>query len=251
MKKIKITRFSPLDYAGTEAFNTLATNLTFLGSDMRRIMVTSCRISEGKSYVALNIMRTLSELGKTVCFVDADLRRSAIRLTYETGRAAKERLGLSHYLAGLCSVEEIVYEVSGLGTLFVPAGRLVLNSLPLLTTKRLPNLLDKLVDDVDYLIVDAPPVGVIVDAAEIAKSCDGTLLVVQHNEIHRKELLEAKLQLEQTGRPILGAVLNGVDVDKLSNRKYYYKSQYYRYGEEYGGKEQRQTPAKLKKKGLK
>ena len=82
----------------------------------------------------------------------------------------------------------------------------------------------------DYVIIDAPPVGTVIDAAEIAKYCDGTLVVVNYNTVHRQELIDVREQLEQTGCPILGAVLNMVEMDSFASKKYYYKSHYY-YGD--------------------
>ena len=64
-----------------------------------------------------------------------------------------------------------------------------------------------------------PPVGVVIDAAEIAKSCDGTLIAVQYNDVRRQELLDVKQQIEQSGCPILGTVLNQVDYDSYLSRK--------------------------------
>lgn len=66
----------------------------------------------------------------------------------------------------------------------------------------------------------------IIDAAEIAKSCDGVLFVINYNTISRREMQEAKVQIERTGCKILGAVLNNVSFDSYSSKKYYYKSYY-------------------------
>ena len=77
------------------------------------------------------------------------------------------------------------------------------------------------------MLVDAPPVGAVIDAAEIAKSCDGILIVVAYNSVRRKELADAVQQLRQTGCPILGTVLNRVEFDSYMSKKYYYKSHYY------------------------
>ena len=93
------------------------------------------------------------------------------------------------------------------------------------------DLLDTLAQRVDYVLVDAAPVGVVIDAAEIAKSCDGTLIAVQYNDVRRQELLDVKQQIEQTGCPILGTVLNQVDYDNYMGRKYYKSySKYGKYG---------------------
>ena len=78
MKQLKITKFPALNYAGNEAFNTLSTNLSFAGASVKKIMITSCHASEGKSYLSMNLMRTLAQRGIKVALVDADLRRMVV-----------------------------------------------------------------------------------------------------------------------------------------------------------------------------
>ncbi len=241
MKSIQINKFPSLNYAGQEALNTLCTNLSFTGESIKKIMVTSSHASEGKSYLTMNIMRTMAKYGKTVAFVDADLRRSFICSRYGiTFEKNEHKEGLAHLLAGMTEEEDVVYKTNIPNTLFVPVGREVSNPVPLLNSERFGLLLDNLAASVDYVLVDAPPVGTVIDAAEIAKSCDGTLLVVGYNNVTRRELLDSKQQLDQTGCPILGTVLNMVELDNYINRKYYYKS-YHSYYSQYGdGDEKKQ-----------
>ena len=178
MKQLKITKFPELDYAGSEAFNTLSTNLSFAGETVKKIMITSCHASEGKSYLSMNLMRTLAQRGMKVALVDADLRRSVVNaqygLQFEDGR--NDDKGLSHFLAGMVGMEEVIYQTDIPGALMVPVGRDVPNPLALLSNHHFKDLLDALAQRVDYVLVDAAPVGVVIDAAEIAKSCDGTTM---------------------------------------------------------------------------
>lgn len=230
MKQLKITKFPALDYAGSEAFNTLSTNLSFAGENIKKIMITSCHASEGKSYLSINLARALAQRGKRVALVDADLRRSMINSTYGV-RFEHDKSGgsgLSHFLAGMVGMDEVVYQTDITNMLMVPVGREVPNPLALLSGRHFEELLDTLTKMVDYVIVDAPPVGVVIDAAEIAKVCDGTIIAVHYNDVRRQELLDVKQQIEQSGCPILGTVLNQVDYDNYLGRKYYYKS-YYKY----------------------
>ena len=229
MKQLKITKFPALDYAGNEAFNTLSTNLSFAGASVKKIMITSCHAAEGKSYLSMNLMRTLAQRGIKVALVDADLRRSMIGSKYGVQFQQEKPSGLAHYLAGMASENEIVYSTNIPGAYMIPVGREVSNSLQLLVSPRFDELLDSLAQRADYVIVDAPPLGAIIDAAEIAKSCDGTLIVVNYDGVRRQELVKVKEQLEQTGCPILGTVLNMVKLDNYLSKKYYYKS-YYSYG---------------------
>ncbi len=231
MNRIEFSRFGELDYTGAEALNTLCTNLTFSGEGVRKIMTTSCHSFEGKSFISMNMMRTFAKLGKRVVLVDADLRKSVILSKYGGRVQQGVRFGLAHYLAGMCSMEDALYETNFPGAYIVPVGREVRNSLSLLSTPKLHQLLDTLAERFDFVLVDAPPVGLIIDAAEIAKSCDGVLLVVNYNAIGRRELIDAKQQIARTGCQILGAVLNNVTFNSYSSKKYYYKNYYRTYYE--------------------
>ena len=231
MRSLTIRQFPPLSYACNEAVNTLCTNLSFAGADVRKIMVTSCHAAEGKTFLSMNIMRMLAKFGKRVALVDADLRRSMISAKYtlqfdELGG----KLGLSHMLAGMAEAEQVIYRTNIPDAYMVPVGREVSNPLPLLNSPRFGRLLDYLAQQMDYVVVDAPPVGLVIDAAQIAKSCDGTLIVVNYNTVRRQALIDVKQQLEQTGCPILGVALNMVEYNDYLSRKYYYKAYYSDYG---------------------
>ena len=131
MKQLKITKFPALDYAGNEAFNTLSTNLSFAGASVKKIMITSCHAAEGKSYLSMNLMRTLAQRGIKVALVDADLRRSMVNsdygLKYEDGRS--DGKGLSHFLAGMVGMDEVIYQTDIPNAIMVPVGRDVIDAL--------------------------------------------------------------------------------------------------------------------------
>lgn len=220
MKQMAISCFEPLNVACNEAFNTLCINLSFAGSRVHKIMVTSSRSSEDKSILSMNMMRTLAELGKDVVLIDADMKRSTIASKYGLQSSNRKVYGLAHYLAGICDMEDIIFETNIQGAYMVPMGCKVSNSLKLLSTPRLAQLLNRLAEEFDMVLVDAPPMGLVIDAAEIAKSCDGTLLVVSYNKVSRRELSESKSQIERTGCKVLGVVINNVQ-DSASNKKYY------------------------------
>ena len=233
MNTLELNRFKPLTYACTEAINTLCTNLTFAGDNTKVIMFTSCQASEGKSFMTMNVMRTFASLGHKVVLVDADLRRSQIASRYGAKITSGQGMGLAHYLAGMCDAGEVLYQTNLPNAYMVPLGREVSNSLSLLSNDRLPRLLKLLRERFDYVIVDAPPVGVIIDAAEIAKCCDGTVIAVKYNNVSRRELTDVKNQIERTGCPILGVALNSVSFDSLSSKHYYHKSYYTHYESDY------------------
>ena len=111
MRKATIKRFTAPDYSGTEAINTICTNLSFSGRNCKRIAFTSYMPGAGKTYISINVLYNLAKRGKRVLLVDADLRRSNIvsRLRMETDG---EMLGLAHYLAGHCNLDDCIYETN-------------------------------------------------------------------------------------------------------------------------------------------
>lgn len=248
MPVMRITNFPQPSYAGTEAINTLCTNLTFSGDNVKRIMVTSCHAAEGKSTISMNIMRTMAKLGKRVVLVDADLRRSMIAQDYGLQFPSTNSMGLTHYLAGMTAEEEVLYDTNIAGACMVPVVKTVSNSLPLLNSNRMEKLMDWLGQYFDYIIVDAPPIGALIDAAQIARYCDGTLLVITYNAVRKQELVDAQHQLQATGCPILGTVINQAQFDSYMSRKYYYKSYYSHYDSYYntssGGSKRREKKSK-------
>lgn len=227
MRKIEITRFPELDYVSAEGLNTLVTNLSYCGQDVRRIMVTSRYAGEGKSYVTMNLLRTFARMGRKVIVVDTDLRASGIQLDYHLRTEEGEITGLSEYLSGKNEFDDVLYETNIPGAYIIPAGHEAPNPLQLLDTDRMRKLMEDLLKTYDLVLVDTAPVGVLVDAVAIAKFCDGALLVVSYGQGKQKEISEAVEHIKQTGCKMLGAVLNEVKFKKLSNKHYYYSSRRY------------------------
>ena len=232
MRQATINKIDPLDYAATEALNTICTNLTFAGRNLKKIVFTSNTMSEGKSFLVMEIMQNLARRGKRVVLVDADMRRSFLvrRHRIETDG---ELLGLAHFLVGQCSLSDCLYETNLYGACLIPAGRDVSNPMSLIDSEYFTAMLDDLAANFDVVLIDAPPVGMVIDAAEIAASCDGTVLVVEYSKTHLRELQGCKQQMEQSGKPILGCILNKVKFDTISSKKYYNKGYYHHYASGY------------------
>ena len=228
MRQAKIKRFNALAFTGTVAINTICTNLSFSGRDCKRVAITSYMPGAGKSYMSLNILHNMAKRGKRVLLVDADLRRSQIVSTLRL-ETEGEMLGLAHYLAGHCELDDCIYETNMYGACIMPAGRDISSPMTLIDTPYFDEMLNHLAQQFDLILVDTPPIGIVVDAAEIAKRCDGAVLVVNYNSTRRRELVDAKHQMEQSGCPILGCILNKVTFDTLSAKKYYNKSYYNHY----------------------
>lgn len=227
MGMIKFTRFPELDYVSAEGFNTLITNLSYCGPDIRTIMLTSRYAGEGKSYVTMNLMRTYARMGKSVVVVDTDLRASGIQADYQLRCETGEIQGLSDYLSGQCKIEDALHETSLVNAFIIPAGHEAPNPLQLLDTETMRDLMEKLSASFDVVLVDTPPIGILVDAVALAKYCDGALLVVGYEHGKKKDITDAVERIKQTGCKVLGSVLNEVRFKKLSNRHYYYSSKRY------------------------
>ncbi len=226
MNEIRIKNLEKPTYQVSEALNTLCANLSIAGGDIRKILLTSCRPKEGKSFVAMHLFQALSSLGKRIILVDADIRASALRGAYgiEVHTDGAEYQGLSGYLSGLCEINDIVCTTGIAGADMILSGKAVLNSFPLFNSVRLEQLLKHLKEQYDVVLIDAPPVGTIIDAAKIAVHCDGVVMIVESNAIPAGELIEAAAQIQKTGCPILGYILNKVHQGDYKQKYYTYYS---------------------------
>ncbi len=221
MARAEITRMGELEYHAAEAINTLCTNLSFVGGDVKKIMITSCHPQEGKSFVGMQLLRTLSELGFRTVLVDADIRASALKGTYgiEISTEMGRYQGLSGYLAGKCEKNEILLKTNIDRAYLVLAGRVVSKSFALINKPRMKNLLDTLAEEFDIVLVDSPPVGLVIDAARLAAWCDSTLFVVKSGAVSESELKSAVIQIQKAGCDMIGYVLNRID--RVHSKKYY------------------------------
>lgn len=224
---LEVSNFPQLDYVCNEAMNTLCTNLSYCGKDIRKIMITSRYAGEGKSYIAMNLLRTFSQLGKRTVLIDTDLRASGIQSDYRLRYSTQSHYGLSEYLSGICGLDEAVYQTNLPNTYMIPAGHEAPNPLQLLDTRPMGELIEQLAEQFDVVLVDTPPVGVLADAVALAKFCDGALLVVGYCKGKQQEIGDAVENIKQTGCKVLGAVFNGVKFNSMSNRHYYYSSERY------------------------
>ena len=212
------------DYRTNEAYKTLRTNLEFSGSDKKAIVLTSSTPNEGKSTVSLGLAMSLAESGKRVLLVDADLRKSVLMGRHKVTESVK---GLSHYLSGQAQLSDVICGTQEDGMFVIFAGIVPPNPSELLGSERFAELIRRTKNDYDYVIVDAPPLGSVIDAAVIAKACDASVLVVAASTVSYKFIRTVKSQLEKTDCPILGVVLNKVN---MKQNRYYGKY----YGNYYG-----------------
>ena len=205
------------DYRSNEAYKTLRTNVEFSGADNKVIVFTSCTPNEGKSTVSLSLAQSLAEGGKKVLFVDADLRKSVLMGRHKVNGDLK---GLSHFLSGQSEVDDIIYKTQEPGLMVIFSGVVPPNPAELLGHKRFSSFITSARKIYDYIIIDAPPLGSVIDSAIAAAVCDAAVLVIAANAISYKFARVVKEQLEKSNCPILGVVLNKVN---MKQNKYYGK----------------------------
>lgn len=224
-------KLSELPYEINEEMKLLRTNLQFCGSDKRVICVTSAIASEGKSTTVLNLCRSLTEQNKKVLLIDADLRRSILRKSITKGKLS---YGLSHLLSNQCSLDEVTCQTNIKGLTVIFSLVTPPNPSELLSNSRMEELLTAGKESFDYVIVDTPPLGMVVDAAVVAQHCDGAMILISAGEISYRAAQDVARKLQNTGCPILGVILN--KVDRRKSGKYYGKYYGRYYGRYYGKK---------------
>lgn len=208
MKHVNFTKLAELDNKVNEAYKTLRTNITFCGDEIKTITFTSSVPNEGKSKVSFETAKSLAEDGKKVLYIDADIRKSVMLARYDVDI---EIIGLTHYLAGKNKLEEVIYEtnIKNFHTIFIGAS--VPNPSELLGNRKFDKMIETVRESYDYVIIDCPPLGSVIDAAIISKKCDGAIIVVESDNVSYRLVQKVKDQLSKSGVRILGAVLNKVE----------------------------------------
>jgi succinoglycan biosynthesis transport protein ExoP len=208
-----------------EAYRALRTSVQFLGIEkkLRAIQVTSPSAAEGKSTTIANLAVALAGAGQRVVAVDADMRRPRVDRFF----GLDEKLGLTSILLGDASLEDALQSslaVEGLSIL--ASGPIPPNPSELLAGDQFRQLLRRLEDRFDVVLIDCPPVLPVTDATVLAASVDGTLLVATAGQTQRRELHRAAEMLQQVQAPVLGVVFNGVTDDGSYGYSYGYRYAY-------------------------
>ncbi|WP_368197871.1 polysaccharide biosynthesis tyrosine autokinase [Blautia wexlerae] len=226
MKKLNLTDRRNPDYFYSESIKTLRTNIQLSGQSIKTILVTSCYPNEGKSDIALSLAQELGSIGKKVLLLDADIRKTAYVGRLEVQEEVK---GLSQLLSGQAGLQDIIYNTNFPNMDIIFGGPSAPNPSGLLSENIFKILIKELKDYYNYILIDTPPIGTVIDAAVIGRCCDGAVFLIQPGNVRYRDAQKAFAQLEKSGCRILGAVLNKIDT---SGDKYY-SSYYKHYGEYY------------------
>lgn len=226
METVTLKLLGEDDFFTQEAFKVLRTNLQFCGQEVKVIAFTSCNENDGKTMVSLQIAKSFAELGKRVLVIDADMRKSVMAGRNTT---AKNPSGLSEVLVGQSKLEECVCATQYPGLHLIFAGKYPPNPVELLSSNFFSALITEARRAYDYIIVDTPPLGLVIDAAVIATNCDGTVLVLGNAKVRASKAQDVLDQLKKSECRVLGVVRNRANSGKRGYyRKGYYKKDYYK-----------------------
>ncbi len=201
-----------------EVYRTLRTNIQFVSIDtvVKSILFTSAIPREGKSSVVANLATSMSQAGKNVLIIDADLRKPSQHKIFDLPNLT----GLTTTLVSNVSAFEHIVETKHEGLDILTAGPNPPNPAELLDSQRMKQLLHELTQAYELVLVDSPPVIAVTDATILAQSVDGVILVVAAKEVKREYALEAKERLKKVEARLLGVILNKLKLQ--SKEKNYY-----------------------------
>jgi tyrosine-protein kinase Etk/Wzc len=207
-----------------EAYRSLRTNITFAQPDRvpRSIIVTSPAPGDGKSTTAANLAITMVQQGKSCLLIDGDMRRGRLHETFGGSREP----GLSNVLLGQLSLAEATRVTGTERPALLTTGTLPPNPAELLGSERMRHLMDAALEQYDLVIIDAPPLNIVTDAAVVARHADGVLVVARAGVTQQAALAYTFEQLAAVRAPVIGSILN--DADPLRERHYgSYMNEYY------------------------
>lgn len=206
-----VTKEQPLSYT-TESFQKVLINLDYVNIDgnYKVIQFTSTLASEGKTTFISNIAYLLGQRGKKVCLVDLDLRKPKVNRIFDV----PNQDGLTDYLSGKIPYEKLIQSSKKLGIDYIVSGEKTTAIINVLEANKLKELIQKLKENYDYVLLDTPPVIAVSDALYIAKNSDGVIFVVAQNIARKALVKEAITTLKRNNVDIIGTILTQVDIKR-------------------------------------
>ena len=228
----------------SEAARTIRTNIGFMIREpgAMKLLISSAMPSEGKTTVVSNLAILMANAGRKVVVIDCDMRKPRIHKVF---KIPKGKVGLSTLLVEQSSVEESAVNGPVENLHVIPCGPTPPNPSELLQMEQFDRLVERLCEIYDVLLFDSPPVIAVSDALVISRLVHGIIMVAKAGWTSRGALGQAVKVFTDADRPMLGVVMNSLD---LSSKKYgyqYYHYYYYRYGYyAYGRKKKRSKDGK-------
>jgi len=207
-----------------ESVRTTRTGIILSGTEGTHqiLLVTSSLMGEGKTTVSVNQACALGQTGKTL-LIDADMRRPSLTQMFSLDAKAR---GLSDLVTKTAALSECIYSVEEANIDVIPSGTIPPNPLELLSSQRFRDILNKLSENYDYIVIDSAPIHIVSDALVLSKYANGVIYVVKADSTPYTLVADDLKRLRQ----LLGVILNQLDVQKLSRYyggKYGYQGHYY------------------------
>ena len=220
-----------------EAYRSLRTTIQFAGLDkeIQVLTLSSSAPQEGKSTTSSNIGIVMAQMGKKTLLVDADLRRPVLHSVFGLTREP----GLTNLLFERSTFDEAIRKTDVPNLYVLPCGIIPPNPAELLGSKRMTQLLIRLREEFDMILLDTPPVVAVTDALLLGRIADATVLVARADVTRIDALLRAMDSVERSGANLLGVVLNNFNVANAYG-SYYKYYQYYHYYSSVPGSEKKQ-----------
>ncbi len=212
----------------SEAIRTVRTSLMLQNIDKANkiTLVTSSVPSEGKSTVSLNLARVLGQVER-VLLIDADMRRPTMTRVIDLPKGAA---GLAELTAGTAELANVVFRMDDHKVDVIPSGVIPSNPLELLESKRFERVLDKLSEHYDRIIIDCAPIHAVSDALVLSKKADEMVYVIKADSTDFGLIEKGLRRLEEIKAPLVGVILNQVNVVKAGRDGGYYTAYYENYG---------------------
>lgn len=206
----------------SEAYRSIRTSILFAFADKpsKAILITSSNPQEGKTSAAINLGITMASTGEKILLVDADMRCSRLHKSFNQQKES----GLSDYLVGSIGLDAAIKPTKIENLSLLTAGSTPPNPAELLHSGKMKAFLEDVKKRFDRVIIDAPPVLTVTDAAILANITDGVIMLVRCGMVPIEIVLRAKQKLQDAKANILGVLLNNVDYGKESYYYYYYYS---------------------------
>jgi len=201
-----------------EAYKALRTNLRFtdVEHNLRVMVVTSSVPDEGKTTIAANLALSLAQLGRKVLLMEGELRDPGVLELFGMSEGA----GLTDVLLDSMPVSLVLQQLPGTDLTLLAAGQVPPNPSELLGSRQMTNLLEELRGEYETIIIDAPPLLPVTDAAVLAERADGAVLVVRQGKTRKDQLMRAREALDAVEARVLGVVINRARLPKTSTTPY-------------------------------
>jgi succinoglycan biosynthesis transport protein ExoP len=211
----------------SESFYNLRATLGLVPNTQKTkiLLVTSTAPGEGKSLIASNLAIAFANDNQRTLLIDGDLRHPSVHKDF----GINDNQGLAHYLTDGCRPEEITTKTQVPNLDIIVAGKKVGNPTALLGSVRMRELIDGAAQRYDRIIIDSPPVAVVSDPIVLLPRVQGVLFVAHFRKLRRDAVARAVKKLGEIGAPIIGVVLNNIDLRKHGYYYYPYHYSYYYY----------------------